>query len=57
MSTRADNGGQEAGPVTVRLDEQIRVQLEKLAQENDRTLSAEIRRALRLHVEREAIAA
>jgi predicted transcriptional regulator len=34
---------------------ELRDQLEALARENDRTLAAEIRRALREHVEREHV--
>jgi len=37
------------------IDVDMRRELERLAREADRTLSAEIRRALAAHVEREAI--
>jgi predicted transcriptional regulator len=43
--------------VSVRLDEDTRIALERLAEENDRTLSAEVRRAIRLYLEQQAVVA
>ena len=36
--------------LTVRVEDHLRDDLKRLAEENDRTFSAEVRRALRLHV-------
>lgn len=43
--------------VTVRLDDETRDALQKVAVANDRTLSAEVRRAIRLYLEAEAAVA
>lgn len=41
-------------PTVVRLPAATHVAIKKLAAENDRTMAQEIRRAIRLHLEREA---
>jgi predicted transcriptional regulator len=40
--------------LSLRLDDRLRAQLEEIAKRNDRSLSAEIRRALKKHVTAEA---
>lgn len=45
------------GYVTIRLGEAVREQLEELAREGERSLSAQIRLAIREHLEREKVAA
>ena len=48
--------GQTATPdvfLTVRITPDLRDSLKLLADENDRTVAAEIRRALRMHVDRQ----
>ena len=48
----APSCGQRREHVNAFVDADVRRKLERLARANDRTLSAEIRRALRAHVER-----
>jgi predicted transcriptional regulator len=49
-----DTNVQERAHVNAFVDATVRRELERLAQANDRSLSAEIRRALAAHVERAA---
>lgn len=44
--------GGDRRPATVYLDDEDRTKMEEIAAENDRNLSAEIRRAVRLYLER-----
>jgi len=39
------------GPLSIRLEPEVRAALEELAKEDDRSLSAYINRALRQHIE------
>lgn len=48
---------EEWGLVTIRLELELREALIQVASKNDRSLSAEVRRALRAHVEAERVAA
>lgn len=48
--TSQDNGVKGGEQFTFRLEEALRHALELIAEKNDRTLSAEIRRALKKHV-------
>lgn len=57
MNTSDDIVNRELGvPVAVRLEEDQRDALIRRARENDRTLAAEIRRAIRLYLEERAVA-
>jgi hypothetical protein len=57
VNTTSDKADGNEGVVTVRLDKATRDALQELAAENDRTLSAEVRRAIRHYLEVERVAA